>query len=237
MTLSPSQSRIVTVCRVISLIVIAGTLAWAAEAPTRFARLDLLDGRKLTNVTVRTYDAASGRVFLIADRKAMSVPITLIPQPFAQQFKLGLPAGGGSMTVVKSSPPAQLPRQITSAAPAVSSGPAPVVTVVNESATVDPAYAHAEAAAKRAERFFRFEIPTGSNAISVYDVDIETLGTEPVTGWEGRYRTRGKAYIQYYDSKGNSYSRVTDGFEVITDQKRGGAVTVSDLTRLAHASL
>jgi hypothetical protein len=52
--------------------------------------------------------------------------------------------------------------------------------------------------------------------------------SEAVTGWTGRYRTEGKAYLEFFDSKGWSYSRATSRFEVLTEQKPDGALKVVD---------
>lgn len=241
MTSRPSAFRILRLLRTIVVAALAAAFAAAAETPTQFARLDLLDGRKLKNVTVRSYDTASGRVLLVADRKAMSIPIALIPPPFAQQFKSGLLAGGGSMTIVVA-PPSTPPEKKASATPTAGGpSPAPAPTTptspTGTASSENPSLAHTQVAADRAARYFRYELRMGSNSVSVYEVDIEILGTENVSGWQGRYRTKGKAYIQYYDSVGGSYSRQTEGFEIITERKSDGAVVVIDLSRLAHTSL
>lgn len=239
MTTRPTFRHTVKGLRIAAIAVLMPVITWAADAPTQFKRLDLLDGRKLTNVTVRSYDAATGKVLLIADGKAMTVPIALIPPPFAQQFKAGLLAGGASTTVVQSVPaaPSQGKSVVRATATPAPPRPATKTAASSNEPSANPAQAHAQAAADRAARFFRYELPVGSSSISVYEVSIEILSTEIVSGWEGRYRTRGKAYIQYYDSVGRSYSRQTEGFEIITEGKSGGAILVIDLSRLAHTSL
>lgn len=59
----------------------------AAEVPREFSRLDLTDGRKLKNVVVKTYNPADDRLLILADGKAMTIPRTLIPEPFASHLK------------------------------------------------------------------------------------------------------------------------------------------------------
>jgi len=201
----------------------------AAETSTVFTRLDLLDGRKLTNVAIKSYDSSSGRVLLIADRKAMTVPIALIPSPFAEQFRAGLSEGGSTTTVVPAKPAPASAAQPPNP-PAVRVAPSRVAKTMPARREIQAASgdlaAHLEAVVTRAERFFRYEHKAGSDSISVTAIDIETEEPVAVTGWEGRYRTAGKAYLEYYDSKGRSFQRTTSGFHVITEQKPGKAVTV-----------
>ena len=88
-------------CLAVLLSLLAAGAARAADAsPTKFARIDLLDGRTLKNVELVSYDAATDKVLLVADQKAMSVPLNLIPAPFAARFKHDLPESGASASVV-----------------------------------------------------------------------------------------------------------------------------------------
>jgi hypothetical protein len=97
----------------------------------------------------------------------------------------------------------------------------------------DPVLArHKEAAQTRARRYYQYEFQAGSNSISVTALDIEMDQPEAITGWLGRYRTKGKAYLEFYDSRGGSFSRTTSSFEVITEQNPGQPPQVVDFTRL-----
>jgi hypothetical protein len=209
----------------------------AAPPPgTTFARLDLNDGRTLREVTVRSYDPATGRVLLLAGRTAMSLPLALIPAPFDEQVKAAVPVAGSNLTTV----PARTPPPAASegASEGASVAPAPRVVHVTAVAPFGPSDAarvrHREAAMKRAERYFTYEHQAGSSALSVYDRDVEVERTEAIEGWPGRYRTRGRAYIQYYDSRGRSFSRTSSRFEVITEQKPGEDIEVVDFSRLGE---
>ena len=55
--------------RTVLLFLAAGTVAWTADVPTRFIRLDLMYGRTLTNVVIKSYDAATGKLLLVTDGK------------------------------------------------------------------------------------------------------------------------------------------------------------------------
>ena len=69
-------------------------------------------------------------------------------------------------------------------------------------------------------------------SVSITALDIDADQPEAIMGWPGRYRTKGKAYLEFYDSRGNSFSRTTSSFEVITEQKPGQMPKVVDFTRL-----
>lgn len=207
--------------RTVLLFLAAGAIAWTAEVPLRFTRLDLLDGRTLTNVVVKSYDAATGQLLLVADGKAMLVPANLIPPPFAARLKAGAPAAGSTTAFVTTQPVAP------SAVPAVQ-----VVDTPSATGSDQLLAGHQEAAQTRARRYYQYEFKAGSDAISVTALDIDMDQPEAIEGWFGRYRTKGKVYLEFYDSKGNSFSRTTSSFEVITEQKPGQPIKVVDFTRL-----
>jgi hypothetical protein len=162
----------------------------------------------------------------------MSLPLALIPAPFDEQVKAAVPVAGSNLTTV----PARTPPPAAPAAASVAPAPRVVpVTAVAPSGPSDAARVrHREAAVKRAERYFTYEHQAGSSALSVYDRDVEVERTEAIEGWPGRYRTRGRAYIQYYDSRGRSFSRTSSRFEVITEQKPGEDIEVVDFSRLGE---
>jgi hypothetical protein len=214
--------------RTVLLFLAAGAVAWATEEPLRFTQLDLMDGRTLTNVVVKSYDTATGQLLLVADGKAMLVPENLIPPPLAARLKAGAPAAGSTTNLVTPHPdtPSAVPEQPASA-------PTAQVSATPSDAGSDQQLArHQKAAETRARRYYRYEFQVGSNAISITALDIETDQPEAIEGWLGRYRTRGKVYLEFYDSKGRSFSRTTSSFEVITEQKPGQPIKVIDFTHL-----
>lgn len=224
---SPLMNARRILCLLVTLLAFV-TNAVADENAARFARIDLTDGRTLRDVTVKSYDPATGRVLLLAGRTAMSIPVALIPAPFDEQVKAAVPVAGSNLTTIA-------PRIAVSPAPqTVASPPASPTRRIEQTAGSTPASAsrHRQVATTRAKRFFTYEFQAGSSAISVYDCNIETEESEAIAGWPGRYRTKGRAYIQYYDSRGRSFSRTTSGFEIITEQKPGREVVAIDFTRL-----
>lgn len=212
-------------CCLIAAAVLLTAVGRAADpAPTKFTRIDLLDGRTLKNVELVSYDAAAAKVLLIADQKAMVVPLALIPQPFADRFKHELPESGASASVVPNPPAAHLPVAAPAPAPAVAPAPAPPAADQPQLA------AHKKAAEARATRYYRFEYKAGSDSIAVTALQLETDPPVAVEGWPGRYRIQGRAFMEFYDSVGRSFSRATSRFEVLTEQAPGKPVSVVDFT-------
>ena len=216
----------------------AGAALAAEPTPTQFARIDLLDGRTLKNVELKSYDAASGNVMLVADQKAMLVPVSLIPAPFGDRWKKDLPPPGEITMIVGTSAGANAhpspPGTPPAAQPVVPTPPTivvipPPMPAAAGSAEGQPALAaHKQAAEARATRYFRFEYRAGSDAISVTALEIETDQPEAIDGWPGRYRTKGRAFLEFYDSRGRSFSRAESRFEVLTEQKPGEPMKVVD---------
>jgi hypothetical protein len=218
--------------RILRYVLILGLLAQAVakespenEATMEFARLDLTDGRKLRKVVVKNYDAEKGRLLLVASGKAMTVSIDLVPEPFRTRLKDHAPKAGSST----SSMPA--PRQPTQPS-APPTRPPPVVTRPAPAQDTEVQWEkHKSAALARARNFYRYEHKAGSDSIRVTAINFETDDPEAITGWEGRYRVQGRVLLEYFDSKGYSFNRTTDRFEVITEQKGRGSIKVIDFTR------
>jgi len=210
------------------LFLAASAVAWAEDVPLRFIRMDLMDGRTLTNVVVKSYDAATGQLLLVTDGKAMLVPVNLIPPPFAARLKAGVPAAGSTTAIVTSQPVAP----VVHPEKPVSTPTAQVVATPSSPDSDQGLARHEEAAQTRARRYYQYEFKAGSDSISVTALDIVTDQPEAIIGWLGRYRTKGKAYLEFYDSKGGSFSRTTSLFEVITEQNPGQPIKVVDFTRL-----
>jgi hypothetical protein len=217
-------------------------LVAGATAAAEFTRLDLLDGRTLREVSVRSYDAATDRVLLLSAGKAVSIPVRLIPPPFAEQFRTRIPPAGQSVSSVKLPPPpspagaapvrpTSATRSASSPEAAVSRHPNPAAPAPLEIAPVGAAE-HARLASTRARRFFRYEFKAGSDSIRVTVLDVDIASCEPIEGWKGRFRSEGHAFLEFFDSKGRSFQRSNRGFEVITEEpKQGKPLTVVDFSQ------
>jgi hypothetical protein len=106
---------------------------------------------------------------------------------------------------------------------------AAIATCFAQATNDDPAQ-HAEAALAKARNYFRYEYRQGSNSTRTTSLSIEIDETEPVQGWEGRFRTKGKALLNVFNSNGRSYQNQTQEFEILTERKNGQAIKVIDLT-------
>ena len=240
----------------LALAICPGVIRSAESIPLRFTQIDLTDGRQLKNVVIRSYDARTERLLIVADKTAMTIPISLLPAPFNEKLKAA-PASGASVSTALS-----LPRQVPPAPMASSESeraniavpatPAPEITVPSETPIAPPPARptprprrgsdsgeaaeasptqHQFVARTRANRYYRYEHQVGSNSISVTALEFEFASTQPVPGWTGRCRTEGKAFIEYFDSKGRSFQRTVSTFEVLTEQKPGEEIKVIEFSR------
>jgi len=208
-----------------ALFLAAALGAGASEVPLKLERLELVDGRTLTHVVIKSYDAASGRLLLVADGTAMLIPAGLVPAPFGERIKAGAPRAGATMSVVPVAPASGPPPAAAGGVPAAP-GAAPAAGGDEAAALAD----HRQVAEERARRYFEFEYILGSGAVSVTKLDIQTRPPAPVAGWPARYRTRGTAWVEFYESKGRSFGRRSSRFEVVTEQKPDGSVVVAEFT-------
>ena len=192
----------------------------AEENPLEYEHLELTDGRKLTKVVVKNYDAESGKILLMAKKTAMKIPIDLLPEAIRDRVKNTAPKAGASTTTTAVAPPT----------PESERRPPQQSTPVAPEPAIDPA-AHRQAALTRAQNYYRYEFPAGSGAIRVTAANFEVDDPEEVPGWRGRYRLQGKVFLEFFDSKGYSYSRTTDRFDILTEQKPGASIKVIDFSR------
>ncbi len=216
--------------RILQCVLVLGLLTQVmakennSEPVLEFERLDLTDGRKLKNVVVKNYDAEKDRLLLVANGKAMTISVELVPEPFRTRLKEHAPSAGSSTSSIppkRHRPPTANPEP----QPVPPSAPTRPVQP-----TIDPAQ-HRASAVDRADRYYRFEHQAGAATLSLRDVAYETDDPEPVTGWPNRYRVQGRAFLEYYETKNYTTIRSTDRFEVLTEQKDGGSIRVIDFTR------
>lgn len=222
-----------------SLIWLVLTTLGLAESPSlEFARLDLTDGRVLKNVSIKTYDPSSKRVLIVADGRASMVGLSVFPAPFDKQISSSAPRAGSS-TMVAPLPPAPKAQvaTVTRPAPNFSENRDSQRSEAAESAKHQrDLYKHAEAARTRANRYFKYEYNLGSGAVHVRSVDLDARDPEPISGWTGRYRTEGRVNIEFFDSRGWSYSRSTAAYEVITETRPDGQIVACDFAVKSTAS-
>lgn len=219
------------------------------EAPLVFPQLQLTDGRVLKNVQAKSFDRTSGKLLVIADGTAMLIPFAAIPPTLHSKLQLVPPSGatvstfavppaaeretspkpGGDTIVneavaVPTTPPPPYRATEQRATPGRQSAPTPQQPTSNQLLAAqagDVLEAHKAVALKRAQTYYRFEFRLGSDAGAVTGLELDATNPKPVTGWPGRYRTEGRAYLEFYDSRGRSFQRRTSSFEVVTERKPG----------------
>jgi hypothetical protein len=226
-------------------------LVHAESATMPVGRITLTNGRVLKQVVIRSYDTPSEKVLLLSEGKALLIPITLLPPVYAEKVKadyarssadlvqtsrvrtpeeraaaladLSLAADADNSATAEAIPPTPTP---ASASP---SSPAPDGTFAE---STQPFKDHREAAMAYVRRYFKFRYPTGHNSTTVTDTDFDIEETKAVSGWTNRYNTKGRAYVEIYDSiGGGSFRRGSAKFEIVTEQKPGEEIKVIDFTR------
>ena len=88
----------------------------------------------------------------------------------------------------------------------------------------DEAERHKTVARERAEDYFQFEYPLGSVRVTAVKFAVEE--TEWVQGWTGRYRTYGKAYLEFFDSQTRTFQRLMRKAEIVTEEKENHVIKV-----------
>ncbi len=202
--------------------------------PLEYQRLDLTDGRKLRDVVIRSYDPAADRFLLVAQRKAMTIPAQLIPEPIAAKLKQAAPHSGGSVSSTPkspSSPPSTHNVRQPAPAPTRPRPARPSDSAREQQTARASAEAHRTTAIEHAQTFYRYEFKAGSDAIRVQSVRIEAGAATPITGWENRYRTQGTAHLEIFDTKGWSATRARSTFEIVTEEKPNEPIAIIDFAR------
>jgi hypothetical protein len=88
---------------------------------------------------------------------------------------------------------------------------------------------HQNFATDRVEDHFRYEYQIGSGYIKVTDSKVSPDETLPVQGWSGRFRTSGKAHVEYFDSQTRTFGRLSREFEIVTEENQDGNLKVMSL--------
>jgi hypothetical protein len=221
-----------TIRVLLPLLLVLGSVALTRAADDdkpilEFKRLDLLDKRVLRDVVVRSYDARTDKLLVVAAGKAMTIPASAVPAPLADQLRQHAPSSGSTVSSGGNPPPQPPPVR-----PSRHDHSPPASAPSRSDATArEDAAAHRAVAIDRARTFFRYEFKAGSDAIRVDSVKIDAGPATPVAGWSGRYRTQGTAYLEIFDTKGWSATRAQSTFEIITEQKPNEPPTVIDFSR------
>ncbi len=93
-----------------SLLIALSLASLAQAAQPTYPHLALADGRQLHDVTIKSFDQASGKFLIIADGKAQLIPAAQLPAALTAQLKNNLPDSGRS-TNIQATLPAQTEAQ------------------------------------------------------------------------------------------------------------------------------
>jgi hypothetical protein len=88
---------------------------------------------------------------------------------------------------------------------------------------------HKTTVEERMTDYFQYEYVGGLNRGIVISAKASVIETLPVQGWPHRFRSSGKAYVEYYDAARRTSGRITREFEVVTEEKDSGAIKVESL--------
>jgi hypothetical protein len=220
-------------------------VAGADDQPVlNFEQLDLADGRKLKKVVVKSYDAKTDRLLVIAGGKAQSIPLTVVPWPWSERLKHA-PVSGEQVSTLSTLPPPAVDPGSGSASVGVSpaathprqktnkpkNAPPRTSAVALTSVAAPDLREHQTAARNRAVRYFDLELRGASSTEQLAKLDLELAAPQAVAGWTGRYRTEGTAYLEFVDLRGLRSRRLISSFEVTTERTPGVDLKVVDFTR------
>lgn len=196
----------------LALALVGATAALAADQEPlalKYDQLTLTDGRILTKVTIKSYDAKGEKLLMIADGKAMSLPIALVPDPLAARLKEEAPKSGASTSSTQE-------RKVY--APVTTPGPdgkprRPLPTL----STDEKIEMHRKTARNVAEMQLVSRYLTGE-ARKWKVVRAELSDPVPVQGWIDRYRTTGTMTLDLLDASGATVRTITRDVEVVTEK-------------------
>jgi hypothetical protein len=223
-----SRSRSFTLALVALATLGAATASFASLVQINLEVPDLVlkNGARYHDLTVRTFDPAIGRVMIQSGKTFTTLAITDFPDDLAAKLRSLTP------------PSAAEPEKPSTVVPAPVIGHRNAPDETAASSRPDPSEAkqerdeaHAKAAIiARAQNYFRYESSVGSGSVTIQSLKFEWQAIEPVPGWTGRYRMAGRAYLDYFDSVGNSFSRTQRDFEMSAEVDAHGNAKVVDVT-------
>lgn len=224
------------------LLTAAIAFAAAYEVNLPYASLALKNGRNLDEVTIKSYDHESGKVTLTAGRSLHSVQIELLPDEVAARVIALVPEENKALAREEKAGRKQEKRQRESTQQErLRQARVDRQRDAGErkQALQDQAEAQARAqwmttakqlARDKADHYFRYEYQPGSGSSVVIRQGVTLREPEEVAGWPGRCRVSGNVGLQFYDSRGSSFSTTVREFEVIIQKNDRGIQEVVDFT-------
>lgn len=222
----------------LAITIVASVHGAPQKVDIAFDSLALKNGRTLSQGVVKTYDPETRRVVIVCGKDITSIPPGLLPDDLASQLDRIVPRGPSRS---ENEPPRRAPahtadRRNQDATPpkaAESRSDAPATNEAKQRDALNSLIKRRakEAASRRADRYFRYEMKPGSGATFVIRRDVEVEEPQEVPGWDRRYRVRGTIGLEFYDSKGNSFNSTIRSFEVMVEGDKDGNVNVVDFSQ------
>lgn len=209
-----------------------------------FEKLELKNGRTLAAGKIRSYDPSTGRTVVFVSREVVSLQIELLPDELQQRIVSLAPSESREAQRElrenerreESAAAEQRRRELAEERSKVRRQAAESDAARVEGTAEQLAQKHIAAAKRaaytRADRYYRYEMKLGSGATFVVRRDIELTEPEAVPGWENRYRIKGTIGLEFFDSRGSSFSNALRSFEVIVKGVERGNAAVLDFTPL-----
>ena len=231
--LIPHYAMRTPACFTLLMVFMGSLFAAAAEIELTYPRLTLKNGKTYGLVEIKSLNQERNAVIMVHDRVIETIPLAHLPDEVRARVE--------SLSVGQK-PPLSLRPLPTYARtyPRTQQGLKPTTTDPLHEAKRVQAEARAKAAEEairkekakqtmrtHARNYFGYEYKTGSGAIIMTSPAIEIDEAEWMNNWD-RYRVTGKAFYDFYDSKGSSFSRGSRLFEGRVEVKPEGSMKVVD---------
>lgn len=224
------------------LLSAAVVLAAAYDVNLPYASLALKNGRTLADVTIKSFDHENGKVVVMAGRTLHSLQIELLPDEVAARVLALVPEESKALAREEKAGRKQEQRGQENAKQEVkrqTREERQQAAAAKKQADRDNAEAQARArliartkqlAREKADYYFRYEYKPGSGSSVVIRQGVTLGEPEEVSGWPGRCRVSGNVGLQFYDSRGSSFSTTVREFEVTVQKNARGVEEVVDFT-------
>lgn len=224
---------------------LAGPLSAAlVDFSFRYDRVELKNGRRLQDVTFKSYDTLTKKVGAVAGRQVMTLRLGDLPDDIVAKIKERIPEQTEAEIKEEKKQAAEDLREAKRRARELEKR-AVAETKADRSAQRRLDVKRAEAAIDEESRvkttvaaaakelayhYFKYEADPHSNVGYVFDSNIILEDPEPIPGWTNHWRVRGKVGVQYLTNNLGSVSRKTKEFELRIEAPPKGKPKLLDVT-------
>jgi len=224
--------------------ILSAAVAFAAayDVNLPYASLALKNGRTLTDATIKSFDHENGKVVVMAGRSLHSLQIEMLPDEVAARVIALVPEESKALAREEKAGRKQEQRgqvktkqELKRQTQEDRQRDAEARKQVNRENVEAQARARLIARTKqlareKADHYFRYEYKPGSGSSVVIRQGVTLGEPEEISGWAGRCRVSGNVGLQFYDSRGSSFSTTVREFEVTVQRNDRGVEEVVDFT-------